>query len=49
MFIEVNQADKRAYKSNKAFKSFEYGRVRMLVGRLKGDEICGYEVNATSA
>ena len=49
MFIEVNQADKRYYKSHKAYKTFEYARARVVVGKLDGnDNVESYETCGTS-
>ncbi len=48
MFVEVNQADKRFYKSDKIFKKFKYGRSRILIGRLdQNDKICRYETSGS--
>ena len=50
MFVEVNQADKRYYKSDPVFKSWKYARVRMLIARLDGDDkICKYETSGSGA
>lgn len=44
MFIEVNNKDKRYYKSESFFKTFEYARVKVMVGRLNNnDELVRYE------
>jgi len=50
MFVEVNQADKRYYKSDPIFKSFKYGRIRLLIGRLdSSDKIFRYETHGTNS
>ena len=49
MFIELNQVDKRYYKSDPEYGSYKYARTRLIIGRLDSyDKVDRYEVSGSA-